>query len=711
VRDQSGSVPLDVARALSADLLPTAIIVVDVEDRILDGNGRFAEWIGVPVSDAIGRPLDSYLRVGRRAGLARLGGRAVLVARTDTPDGAVIALMDADERAAFETRLVSTRTLEERTRDRLQLVIDASIAFAAAPSELALAEILATTAAEAYRAEEAVVFIDDGAGAYPRIAGVFPFAEHLAADFVDRVLGSGNVVKVTNAKDAVGIGDDLAAAMRERGVHALIAAPLRHDDELLGIFACFFHHPRGFDAEAAPLADALAVQAAQVATTLRLQRRLQYAANHDEITGLPNRRYLDEERARYETPRRGRVAAIFIDLDGFKRVNDQLGHHTGDHLLGEIGRRLRGALREDDLVARYGGDEFVVLCDVSDASAARDLAERLRRNLAIPFDFLPPTLPIGASFGVAVASGADYVIEIDPLIRAADQAMYRSKAAGGNRIVVDQEPDAHPGPLPDTGAILTPGQVAAALRGAVARGELSAWFQPQIDLATGAVVAAEALCRWHHPQLGQVGPATFIPVAEDAGLIDEIGRFMADQACLALDAWSSAADPLDIAVNVSPLQLKSSGFVDWLAERLARRERDDGRLTLEITESRPIMDLEAVVDRLERLRGLGVGVAIDDFGAGHATLDQLDRLHGTEIKIDRSLVSDSSWQAEAQILDAIVVARRSGIQVVAEGIETSEQLERVRALGCDRAQGYLIGHPVPWDEFAALREVNPSVGG
>jgi diguanylate cyclase (GGDEF)-like protein len=703
VNGPAGGEPLDVARAVEADLLPAAIVVADADGCIVDGNRRFEDWLGLPLERATGQPLESFLRADDRPGLGRLGERAVLVARIETPGGVVVTMLDADERAAYETRLVSTRALEERTRNRLELVIDASIAFAAAHSESELADILAVTVAKAYRAEQAVVFLDDPAGQFVECAGSYPLADRLSADrFIEQIAAMGQVLTVTDAAVVDAVEAELGAAMLANGVHALIAAPLGHDGQALGAFACFFHDPRGFDAEAAPLADALAGQAAQVATTLRLQRRLQHAANHDETTGLPNRRFLDEERARYEALRHEPVAAIFIDLDGFKRINDELGHHMGDSLLREVGRRLQSALRDDDLVARYGGDEFVVLCEVSDASAARDLAERLRRNLATPFEFLPPSATVGASLGVALSSPGGSGVEIDPLIRAADQAMYRAKAAGGNRVVVHVERDWVPEPSPGTGTIVTARQITSALPGAFARGELTAWFQPQIDLATGVIVAAEALCRWEHPELGPVGPATFIPVAEDAGVIGELGEFMAEQACLALDAWSTAERPLDIAFNVSPVQLKTSEFGDWLAQRIGERRGIHGRLTLEITESRPVIDVDAVVERLAHLRQLGVGVAIDDFGAGHATLDQLERLHGTEIKLDRSLVSDPSWQAEALIIDAVALARRSGVLVVAEGIETQEQLERVRELGCDRGQGYLIAHPMPWHEFAAM---------
>jgi EAL domain-containing protein (putative c-di-GMP-specific phosphodiesterase class I) len=240
-------------------------------------------------------------------------------------------------------------------------------------------------------------------------------------------------------------------------------------------------------------------------------------------------------------------------------------------------------------------------------------------------------------------------------------------------------------------------QLETALLGAVSRGEITAAFQPQIDLQTGRIVASEALCRWRHPELGTVPPIRFITAAEDLGMIDELGYFMAEQCVAALARWE-----IDISVNVSPYQLETSDFTEWLAERL-RVERTHGvSLTLEITESRAITDVASVLRRLAPLRDLGVGVALDDFGTGHASLTQLKRLHGTEVKLDRSLVTDPSTQATARMAEVIEVAHGADIRVVAEGIETYAELARVRELGCDRGQGYLIGRPASEDEFAGI---------
>lgn len=262
--------------------------------------------------------------------------------------------------------------------------------------------------------------------------------------------------------------------------------------------------------------------------------------------------------------------------------------------------------------------------------------------------------------------------------------------------------------IAERGVTNTPGEVgirrmvefaelARALKGALRRGELSAWFQPQLDLRTNQLVAAEALCRWHHPTWGAIPPTEFIPIAEDDGIIGEIGEFMATEAMSAMTDWD-----LDVSVNVSPAQLEDADFTSWLERMILRIRRPARRLTLEITEGRHIGDVPALVARLDRLRGLGVGIAIDDFGSGQASLLQARRLHATELKIDRGLVIDDSPAASQIVAEAVALAHDAHIRVVAEGVETAEQLDKVTRLGCDRAQGYLLSRPVPRHDMARL---------
>lgn len=260
-------------------------------------------------------------------------------------------------------------------------------------------------------------------------------------------------------------------------------------------------------------------------------------------------------------------------------------------------------------------------------------------------------------------------------------------------------PAARPSARPDWGGytVIEIAEMTRALRRALSRGELAAWFQPQIDLRTNRLVAAEALCRWHHPTWGTVGPNEFIPVAEEDGTIHDIGRYMTTQAMGAMTEWG-----IDLSVNVSPAQLEGAGFTTWMERMIHRIRRPARHLTLEITEGRRIGDAPALVARLDRLRGLGIGIAIDDFGAGQASLTQAKRLHATELKIDRALIIDDSPEASEVVSDAVTRAHDAGIRVVAEGVETAEQLAKVTRLGCDRAQGYLLSRPIRRTEMARL---------
>jgi diguanylate cyclase (GGDEF)-like protein len=424
--------------AIDADDLPVGVIGLDHDDRVVSCNAWFTGWAG---ADPVGRPIgdllmpaDDFLEgTGVRSAMMTLiggDGRTGLVVRAQRAGGAVLTVMDATDRYDAGVRLRQSHGLADRTRTRLELVIDASIAFSAASDEGRLAEILAQTTARAYRAEESVVFLTDPLGVARRVAGENPF-EGLpgTSGFAAHALRLREVLRVSGADEGDAVSPLLGDAMRASGVQAVIATPLLHEGEASGLFACFFHHERSFDQEAAPLADALAGQAAQTLVALRLQRQLEHAAMHDGTTGLPNRRALEEHAGRL--PAVHRLAVVFVDLDGFKAVNDRLGHALGDDVLREVGRRLEASVRAGDLVARYGGDEFVVVCGAEGDDPPASLAERLRHAIAEPYPFLPVELRLGASIGIAVGDGPS---SIDRLIRAADQAMYRAKSEGGNRV-------------------------------------------------------------------------------------------------------------------------------------------------------------------------------------------------------------------------------------------------------------------------------------
>lgn len=429
-----------------AAALPLGAVRVGEGGAITGVNTWFADWIGSPADEFVGHTISEYLihpdedllpAIGPGPWMmvnARKRSRAAMVTRVHEQGEDVFLVADASERWRALVELRQQYSLAERTRTRLQLVMDSAVAFATATTEMRLAEILADSTARAYRAEQSTVLLHEPDGTSIVAAGEDPFGGRLEPDaLIDLVSAPRRTLKVTSPARAERLAPGLGAAMEAAGVHAFIAAPLHHEEIDFGAFVSWFHHDRTFDEEASPLAEALAGQAAQALATLRLQARLAHAATHDEVTGLPNRRHLEAAMSQFMGTTG--CAALFIDLDGFKGVNDRLGHQAGDRMLRDAGRRLLTAVRADDIVARYGGDEFVVACEVPDPTVAMEIAERilevLRGDPAHPLT----EQPLKASIGVALAPPGSKLLS-EQLIRRADLAMYRAKTAGGDRIVL-----------------------------------------------------------------------------------------------------------------------------------------------------------------------------------------------------------------------------------------------------------------------------------
>ncbi|MGA3373808.1 MAG: EAL domain-containing protein [Terracidiphilus sp.] len=412
---------------------------------------------------------------------------------------------------------------------------------------------------------------------------------------------------------------------------------------------------------------------------------------NDPLTGLPNRRCLMNELAGLvEKARResGSFALLYIDLDGFKLVNDSLGHAVGDALLVQVAASLRSWVRGGDFLARLGGDEFLVILDRLQAREdAALVAKHLLDAIAIPFHVKGHDLAIGASIGISVfpsdATGAE------ELMQQADSAMYAAKREGKNRVLhyaAEIGFQIH--------ERLT---LEHLLRGAVARNEISLHYQPEFDLADHRLIRFEALARWTHPIIGVIPPVKFIPIAEESGMIAALGAYILEQACREALRWQKIGHPIEVAVNVSGIQFRYKGFVDEVRAILQRTGLRPGLVQLEVTESAMLAAGQGTEETMMRLRELGISLAIDDFGTGYSNLSYLPTMPFDTLKIDGSFVRnlDAQPESESMIRTLVALAHDIGMKVIIEGVEKQEQLDFVKALGANEVQGYLTGRPTP----------------
>ncbi|MGQ0537804.1 MAG: putative bifunctional diguanylate cyclase/phosphodiesterase [Gemmatimonadaceae bacterium] len=525
-----------------------------------------------------------------------------------------------------------------------------------------------------------------------------------------RCITEGGVLTITDCRTA---SEDVRLAAAELGLASLAIVSLGPDRTAPIAMLCAFRdvesawsdsERRLLDELGAVASNELELRHLLAERELR-ERQFRHDALHDALTGLPNRAFfmkrLGEATNRARRSDESLYAVVFLDLDDFKLINDSMGHHVGDEVIVAVARRLEDGVRGGDIVARLGGDEFAILLErVADARDAALVAERVHEALAAPFNIGGYEHRITASIGVALSSSANERPEY--LLRSADMAMYRAKNAGRNRFeMFDRAMHAE---------ALTRLQLENELRHAVDRNEFVMYYQPIVSLSTGRIESVEALIRWRHTERGIVAPSDFIAVAEETGLIIPMGRWALHEACRQVYAWQqefvacNGDRPLGLAVNLSVRQFGQAELVRGVTAALRETRLPASALHLEITETALISAAHPALATIHELRALGVGIHLDDFGTGYSSLSYLHRIPLDAIKIDRAFVSAlESDKLPRELVRAILgLVRAIGVEAVAEGVTSRAQVDVLRELGCEYAQGYFYSRPLPAEEMRAL---------
>ena len=532
-----------------------------------------------------------------------------------------------------------------------------------------------------------------------------PTLERLPATGVDVSGWLANSAELT--LDPANADHPLVRMLVPHGAQVLIAFPIIAEAAVAGTLVLGLADPGSLGAASRHARDLCNRLGVAFATAAK-DEELYYQAHYDPLTTLPNRLLFKDELARRMTHARREqrsVALLFIDLDNFKNVNDRAGHPAGDEVLRGTADRLRRCVRSGDALARLGGDEFtVVISDLASPRAPEVIARHILEAMSVPFTIGTSEYLLSASIGIAMhpADGATP----EELLRNADTAMYRAKEAGRNRWIYFEE-------RMNAAALMRVG-IERDLRRALDADEFRLVYQPQFELASGRLVAAEALLRWHHPEAGVLLPDAFIARAEETGVIERLGLWVLNEACRQRQQWAAEGLRLErIALNVSAPQLRHKDFVEQIGACLRRHEMPASCLELEITESvlmEPGRHVEAAFELLDAMR---VRIALDDFGTGYSSLAYLNRFPIHVVKIDRAYVADLDADASSIAVSGAIVgmAHALGKQVMAEGVETAAQAAILLRLGCDLVQGYHFGRPLAADDFAALARLVPAAGG
>jgi len=625
-------------------------------------------------------------------------------------DGALLKAYASHAAAALDlfTALEDSRREAKRSTALLALAHELAKADdAAGVAEVVVAALPTITACDA----AAVLFWDAGQATLTTAAcaGFPPAAREMLLTTSITASKAPELIEIMTYREPIFVAANTASPafaglLGAIGNPSIIAAPLLDGDLLMGIAAAVWHGPLtpGMQQAALSRIGGVSGQGATALQNARLLATVRHQSLHDFLTGLPNRvlfskrleQALGENKAKDETG----VAVLFCDLDNFKKINDDFGHAAGDDLLRQAAARLRLVVRPEDTVSRFGGDEFAVLfCGVLDTSQAVDMAGRIVDSLNQPFHLDGRYLSVSTSVGVAFSlrdggRGKE-------LIAAADAAMYQAKRAGRNQIAVSG----------DAVSAMAEVSLEAELSVAIDRNEMCLHFQPVSNISNPdgiRVVGAEALIRWDHPRLGLLPPAAFLPLAEENGLIVELDLWAVGAACAALAEWTvPEGDPLHVAVNLGSATLVDPRLLSTVRTALAENHVSPRRLILEVVESRALLDVPGVVERLTELRQLGIRISLDDFGTGFSTLTWLNSLPIDQIKIDRSFIMDMPAEASVALVQGILaLAKKLRIEVVAEGLETVPQLDALRESGCEMVQGYLLGRPAAVFDPVALEQ-------